>query len=104
IGLTASGRPTGVTVGFSPSAIAAPGSGASSVTLTVASTTATGTYPITITVTGGGITQTTTLSLTVVGPANFAISASPTAVSVARGSKGTSTITTAVSGSFNSAI
>src|SRR5271166_3366598 len=34
----------------------------------------------------------------------FAISASPTAVSVAQGSNGTSTITTTVSGGFNSAI
>jgi subtilase family serine protease len=104
IALSASGQPSGVTVGFSPASIAAPGSGSSGVTLTVASNPVTGTYPITITGIGGGITQTTTLSLTVVGPANFTISASPTAVSLARGSKGTSTITTAISGSFSSAI
>ena len=35
---------------------------------------------------------------------NFTVSASPTSISVARGSSGTSTITTAVSGGFNSAI
>ena len=35
---------------------------------------------------------------------NFTISASPTSVSVVQGSNGTSTITTAVSGGFNSAI
>ncbi len=104
IGLSASGQPTGVTVGFSTTTLAAPGSGTSSVTFTVASNTVTGTYPITITGVGGGITQTATVSLTVTGPANFTISASPTSVSVAQGSKGTSTITTAVSGSFSSAI
>jgi subtilase family serine protease len=35
---------------------------------------------------------------------NFTISASPTSVSVAQGSSGTSTITTAISGGFNSAV
>jgi pro-kumamolisin-like protein len=36
--------------------------------------------------------------------ANFTISASPTSVSVVQGSNGTSTITTAISGSFNSTV
>jgi hypothetical protein len=65
ISLSASGQPTGVTVGFSPSSIAAPGAGTSTVTFTVASTTAVGTYPITITGTGGTTTHTTTVNLTV---------------------------------------
>ena len=51
ITLSASGQPTGVTVGFSPTSIT--GSGSSTMTLTVASNTATGTYPITVTGTGG---------------------------------------------------
>jgi hypothetical protein len=37
-------------------------------------------------------------------PADFAISSSPSALTIARGSSGTSTITTTVSGSFNAAI
>ena len=37
-------------------------------------------------------------------PANFTIAASPTAVSVAQGNHGSSTITTAVSGGFNNAV
>jgi len=106
IALTATGQPTGVTVGFSPSSIASPGSGTSSATLTVASTTATGTYPITITGTGGGITHTATVTLTVTAAATpaFTFSASPTAVTVKDGSSGTSTVTTSVSGGFSSAI
>ncbi len=104
ITLSASGQPTGVTVGLNPTSLAAPGSGSSGVSLTVASNTSTGTYPITITGMGGGITSTTTINLTVSAPANFTLSASPTAVSVVQGSKGTSTVATAVSGSFNSAI
>jgi len=106
VALSASGAPTGVTVGFSPTSIAAPGSGTSTASFTVSSTTTPGTYPITITGTGGGLTETTSVSLTVTSapvPA-FTLSALPTAVSVVAGSSGSSTITTAVSGGFNSAI
>ena len=53
VALTASGQPSGVTVGFSPTSIAAPGSGSSTMTITVGSTAAPGTYPITVTGTGG---------------------------------------------------
>ena len=106
IGLTASGLPTGVTVGFSPTSIAAPGSGTSTLTMTVASTTATGTYAITVTGTGGSVTQTTTVSLTVTAPvaANFTLSASPTSASVTRGSHTTSTITIHPTGGFASGV
>jgi subtilase family serine protease len=106
IALTASGAPTGVTVSFSPTSIAAPGSGTSTVTLAVASTTATGTYSITVTGTGGGLTESATISLTVTAAATpaFTLTASPTSVSVAQGKSGVSTITTAVSGGFSSAI
>jgi subtilase family serine protease len=106
VALTASGAPSGVTVSFSPSSIAAPGSGISTVTFAVASGTAAGTYSITITGTGGGLTQTATVSLTVTSgvAAAFTISASPTSITVARNSSGSATITTAVTGGFNSAI
>jgi subtilase family serine protease len=106
IALSASGAPTGVTVGFSPTSIAAPGSGSSTAIFTVASTTAAGTYSITITGTGGGITHTATVSLTVSSTVNpaFTVSASPASITVARNGTGTSSITTTVSGGFNSAI
>jgi kumamolisin len=65
IALTATGQPTGVTVNFTPASIAAPGTGASDMNITVASTVATGTYPITVTGTGGGVTHTTTLTFEV---------------------------------------
>jgi subtilase family serine protease len=102
--LSASGQPTGVTVGFSPGSIT--GTGTSTMTISVAATTATGTYPITVTGTSGSITETTTVTLTVTSQAgaNFAISASPTTITVAKGSSGTSTITTTISGGFNGAI
>ena len=106
VALSATGQPSGVTVSFSTTPIPAPGSGTSTMTMTVASTTATGTYPITVTGTGGGVTHTSTVTLTVTAPAsaNFTITASPTAITVVRGSSGTSTITTAALNGFNSAI
>ncbi|MFZ1139020.1 MAG: S53 family peptidase [Candidatus Sulfotelmatobacter sp.] len=103
ITLSATGQPTGVSVGFSPTSIT--GAGTSTMTLTVASSTAVGTYKIRVTGTSGSTVESTTVSLTVTGTTpNFTISASPTSISVARSSSGTSTITTAVSGGFNSAI
>jgi subtilase family serine protease len=104
VALTASGMPAGVTATFNPTSIT--GSGSSSLNLAVASTTATGTYTITVTGTGGGLTKTTTVSLTVTSPvtAGFTLTASPTSLSVTRRESGTVKITTAVSGSFDSAI
>ena len=103
VSLTATGQPTGVTVGFSPTSIT--GDGTSTLTMTVASSTVAGTYSITVTGTSGSTTETTTVSLRVIGPnPNFTIRASPSSISVARGSSGTSKITTTISGGFNSAI
>jgi subtilase family serine protease len=106
IALSATGQPTGVTVTFNPTSIAAPGSGTSTMTIAVASTTAAGTYTITVAGVGEGITQTTTVTLIVTSAvsADFTISASPTAITLARGASGTARITTAALGSFSSAI
>src|SRR5271165_4758869 len=106
ISLSASGTPSGTTVSFNPNPIPAPGSGNSTMTITVGSSTPVGTYPITVTGNGGGIQQTTTVTLTVTAGAqpNFTISASPASLTIQQGHQGTSTITTAISGGFNSAI
>ena len=103
ISLSASGVPSGTTVGFSPNLIAAPGSGSSKMTIAVGSSMAAGTYRITVMGSGGRIQHTTLVTLTVTTP-NFAISAAPASVSVAQGGQGSSTITTTVSGAFNNAI
>ena len=103
VALTASGQPTGVTVTFNPTSIT--GTGTSTMTMTAASSTVAGTYSITVTGTSGSITETTKVSLTVTGPnPNFTVGASPSTISVVRGSSGTTTITTTVSGGFNAAI
>jgi uncharacterized membrane protein len=104
ISLSSTGAPTGTTVSFNPSTIPAPGAGTSIMTITVGLSTPVGTYPITVTGNGGGIQRTTTVTLTVVAGPNFTISASPTSLSVAQGSPGTSTITTTVSGGFSNPI
>ncbi len=104
ISLSASGVPTGTTVSFNPATIPAPGSGNSTMTITVGSSTPTGTYPITVTGNGGGVQQTTTVTLTVTAPPSFTITAAPASLTVVQGNQGTSTITTAVSGGFNSAV
>jgi hypothetical protein len=106
ITLSASGQPTGVTVTFSVNPIPAPGTGSSVMTMAVAASVTPGTYPITVTGVGGGITHTTTVSLTVTSssPPDFTISASPSSVTVRRGSSGSSTISTTALNGFNSAI
>jgi kumamolisin len=104
--------PTGVTVSFAPNSnvIAAPGNGSSVLTFTVTLSAAPGTYPITITGSGTGpsgtITNTTSVTLTVTAPVKggFTLSASPTSVSVRRGSSGSTTITSTVTGTFDSAV
>jgi hypothetical protein len=65
ISLSASGAPSGTTVSFNPSTIAAPGGSNSTMTITVGASTATGTYPITVTGNGGGIQQNVTITLVV---------------------------------------
>ena len=68
VALSASGQPSGVTVAFNPTSIAAPGAGSSTMTITVSASAATGTSTITVTGTGGSKTHTATVSLTVTAP------------------------------------
>jgi len=106
LSLSASGAPSGTTVSFDTNPIPAPGSGSSGMTIVVGSNTPVGTYPITITGNGGGIQQNTTLTLTVTAQQqpSFTISASPSSLSIPQGNQDGSTITTTVSGGFNSSI
>jgi hypothetical protein len=103
VALSATGQPSGTTVAFNPTSIAAPGSGSSTMTITVGAATAPGTYPITVTGTGGTTTHNTTVTLTVTGT-DFTIAASPTSTTITQGTAGNVTISTTVSGGFNSAV
>ncbi len=106
--LSATGMPAGVTVSFSPAAIAAPGAGSATMTITVASTAAAGTSTITITGTGGTTAHTATLTLTVTGTVSQLLgnpgfengSASPAPWTVTAGVVDSSTGEAAHSGSW----
>src|SRR5262249_49361530 len=65
ISFSTSGLPTATSANFSPTTIAAPGFGLSTLTLTVGMATTAGTYTVTVTGTGGAITHTRTITLMV---------------------------------------
>jgi len=94
--LSASGQPAGVTITFNPSSVTAGGS--STMTVNVDSLTTPGSYPIVVMGTSSSATHTTSVSLTVTAapPSDFAITASPSSLTVTQGASGTSTIGTAV--------
>jgi len=103
ISLSAVGQPAGVTVTFGPTSIT--GAGTSTMTIAVGASTAIGTYNIKVTGTSGSITEIVTVSLMVAKmPPGYTLSSSTPSLRIARGASGTATITTAVSGGFDSAI
>ncbi len=104
ITLSISGLPPGVTAVFVPATIDAPGAGSSTLTFTADLTAVAGIYPVTVTATGGGVTQQTTITVIVSPRPTFTLIASPTPVSMVQGWQGTSTITTTVSGGYNSTV
>jgi kumamolisin len=65
IALSASGQGSGNSVSFTPSSIAAPGAGTSTMKVTVGRRSSLGTHTITITGKGGGVTHTTTVTLAI---------------------------------------
>ena len=87
--MTASGMPVGMTVGFAPATVSG---SASTLTVTVGAGVTAGTYPVTVTATGAGaVSGSAPLSVAVTTPSGFTLAA--TAVSIAPGALGTSTIT-----------
>jgi pseudomonalisin len=79
--------PAGITASFAPATIAAPGSGSSIVTLSVASTVAPGAYTISISGTSGTTVHSVTATLTVPTP-GFTLSATPASLNLAPGGSG----------------
>lgn len=100
--LSASGLPAGVTATFGTN----PTTSTSVATFTASSTATTGTSTVTITGTSGTLTHTTTVSLTVnaVATPDFALSASPSSLTVKQGTSGTSTVTETPSGGFTGSV
>jgi subtilase family serine protease len=101
VALSASGLPAGVTATFSPN----PATNSSTVSFTAAQKVKAGTSTITITgtstVPSGTATASTTITLTVTPLGTFTIAATPTKLSIARGSSGTATITIASKNGFD---
>jgi hypothetical protein len=64
IAFSVSTLPKGVTAKFAPASVASPGSGTSTLTLSVAAGTAAGTCTMTVTAKGGNVIQTQVISLT----------------------------------------
>ena len=65
VAFSAGTLPSGLTAAFTPSNLAAPGSGAASLKISSAASATPGTYNISITSTGGGLTRTVPLSVTI---------------------------------------
>jgi hypothetical protein len=95
--LAASGLPKGVTASFNPD----PTTSTSTLTLTASARAKKGKATVTITGTSGSLSATTTLTLTVDGLGSFKLTASPSTLTVAQGSSGTSTITIVPAGGFD---
>jgi hypothetical protein len=104
VALSVSGVPAGITVQFSPTAIAAPGAGTSTLTVSVAASKVGGTYPVTVTATGAGVTKTALLAINVLPPPSFSLSLSATSITAAPGGSATVTASTTRTTTFNSGI
>jgi hypothetical protein len=91
VNLAATVSPTGPTTSFNPASItlSAGGSGTSTLTVATTSSTLVGSYAVTVNATSGTRWHTVSLTVNVV---DFALTANPVNLSIARGSSGTSTI------------
>jgi hypothetical protein len=98
VNLSVPNLPSGVTATFSPNNTTGT---TSTVTITVASTVAAGLYPLTVGgVASGQPDQLAFLSVTVPATGSYAISVSPSTVTVVQGSSNTATVTVSRSGGF----
>ena len=79
--LTASGLPKGISAAFSPASIAAPGSGKSTMQVTVASTVAAGSYSFSVAASSGSHSSTAAVTVSVAAPA-LTVSASATSITL----------------------
>ena len=96
VGLAATGLPNGVSADFSP----ASATSTSSLTFTATLSAKLGTFPVTIKGVSGSLESSTTVSLTVTAAPSFTLSASPSSLAIARGAKGSATITITPSHGF----
>ncbi len=103
LSLSAIGLPSGVTATFTPTSIAAPGTGHSTMTLSLGSALMPGVSAFTVSAAGGGITRNQAISLTVPAP-GFTLAASAAGVSLVRGGSTRIVLTTVLANGFNAAM
>ncbi len=102
VSLGVSGLPSGVTVAWSKTSIAAPGNGSATATFTVGSSATPGNYSVSVTASGGGITQTFPIGFSVAATPNFTLILNATSLTVQQGASGTITASTGnYTGGFN---
>jgi hypothetical protein len=104
IQLSSSGAPIGMLVGFHPNKFSAPGVGNAMLTISAMTKVQPGTYTVTISAIGGGVKQTVDVTIEVTPQLGFTLTASPAALNIVQGSAGNSSITSAISGGFDSSI
>jgi len=92
VSFTIMGLPAGVTAAFNPATTAGT---TSIVTFTATASAALGSTAVAITGTGGGLTRTTTITLTVVPAPDFALTATPTTLTVVEGATAATAINVA---------
>jgi len=92
VALSLAGLPAGqATADFAP-AVVPGGSGTAQLTVSTAATLAPGTYPLTITGSSGTTTRTAAVSLLVTPPPDFAVTATPSSLTVVVGATGAATV------------
>ena len=101
VSLSVVGLPAGVSAAFTPTSILT--SGMSVLKLTAASSAHSGSYPVTAVATGGGLTKTVSLTVSIVVPPTFTLTAQ-SAMTVPMGQKGSMQLSTARTSTFNAAI
>jgi pseudomonalisin len=103
--LSVAGLPIGVTVGFTPAALSAPGSGSSTMTISTDPLHATvGSYAIQITASGGTATQSTYLTLTIAQPSGFTVGLGASSVNIIEQRTASAGVTVRVSGNFSAPV
>src|SRR3989454_1435872 len=100
VNLTASGLPSGVSASFGTN----PAITSSLLTLSATGTAAVGTYAVTIAGASGSLSSTATITLILNPAGDYALSASPSSLTVIQGTNGASTITVTPLNGFNSSV
>lgn len=104
--LSISGLPSGVTATFSPTSVTPPagGSASSTLTLAVSSSASTGSFTVSIGGSSGSLSHSTNLTLTITGPPDFTVAASPSSLTVIQGSNNSTTVNVGSLNNFNGAV